>query len=114
MEGLLSDVLPPSIHTKLGPIVPNVFIPASALLAIAFAILLWARVSRVKVAGAGGQSGENGRQYLLEEEQRGEDEVRILQHIPACCSLLPSRCKWQPVWLLAGLQSGGHNWLLAL
>ena len=82
MEGLLSDVLPHSLHTKLGPIVPNVFIPASALLAIAFAVLLWARVSRVKVAGAGGQFGENGRQYLLEEEQRGEDEVRISSHIP--------------------------------
>ena len=93
MEGLLSDVLPPSLHTKLGPLVPNVFIPASALLAIAFAVFLWARVSRIKVAGAGGQSGENGRQYLLEEEQRGEDEVRILSHIQSRAHLRQVKLK---------------------
>ena len=89
----LYDVLPHSLHTKFGPIVPNVFIPAAALVSIAFAILLWARVSRVKVAGAGGQSGENGRQYLLEEEQRGEDEVRILSYI-LCLGVMACSCPY--------------------
>ena len=57
-----------------------------ALTARPAAVLLWARVSKIKVAGAGGQSGENGRQYLLEEEQRGEDEVQ-----PAVELVVPGR-----------------------
>lgn len=49
-------------------------IPLSAILGVAFAIFLWYRVSQIRVGGGSGSSG-NGREYLLEEEQRGEAEV---------------------------------------
>ena len=55
----------------------NLFIPISSGLGIAFAIFLWIRVSAVKVRPSDGhQRTENGREYLLEEESRGEAEVR--------------------------------------
>lgn len=60
-----------------GDIVPTVLIPGAALLAIVFGIWTWIRVSAVKVgASRGGGRTDNGREYLLEEEQRGPDEVR--------------------------------------
>ena len=66
-----------SVHTTFSPAVPTILIPASALLAIAFGVWLWWRVSFIKVGnGHHGLRTENGREYLLEEEQRGEDEVR--------------------------------------
>lgn len=65
-----------SVHTIFSSTVPTVLIPVSALLSIAFGIWLWYRVSAIKVGnGHHGLRTENGREYLLEEEQRGEDEV---------------------------------------
>lgn len=52
----------------------TLLIPVSALAGIAFAIFLWHRVSQIKVGG-GALRSDNGREYLLEEEQRGEAEV---------------------------------------
>jgi len=65
-----------SVH--LSPLFVNVFIPASAAVAIIFAIFLWLRVSKIKVRPTdGNQPAENGREFLLEEESRGEAEVII-------------------------------------
>lgn len=61
----------------------NVLIPLAALLGIGFALFLYLRVSRVKVGGAHGVRSENGREYLLEEEQRGEDEASSLASMAA-------------------------------
>ena len=63
-----------SVHT-IFPDSFTYFIPASAVVSIIFAIWLWIRVSAVRVAPATHTRSENGREYLLEEEQRGEDEV---------------------------------------
>lgn len=57
-------------------IVPIILIPGAPILGILFAIWLWKRVSNIHMVG--GQSvlkGANGREYLLEEEQRGDEEV---------------------------------------
>jgi len=55
----------------------NLYIPISAAVGILFAIWLWVRVSAVKVRPTDStQRTENGREYLLEEESRGEAEVR--------------------------------------
>lgn len=57
-------------------IVPTILIPASAVLAIAFGLWLWKRVSAISlVPGQNVFRSSNGREYLLEEEQRGDDEV---------------------------------------
>ena len=67
-----------SVHTIFSSSVPTILIPVAALLAIGFAAWLWYRVSSIKVgSGTHGLRTENGREYLLEEEQRGEDEVRF-------------------------------------
>jgi hypothetical protein len=68
----LSEMVFPDSFADIG-------VPVSALLGIAFAILLWTRVSSIKVRGASISSGrgDGGRAYLLEEEQRGEQEVRL-------------------------------------
>ena len=63
-----------SVHT-IFPDSFTYFIPASAVVSIIFAVWLWIRVSAVRVAPATHTRSENGREYLLEEEQRGEDEV---------------------------------------
>lgn len=55
--------------------IPTVTIPLSALAGVVFAVLLWYRVSLIQVRGGGVRSG-SGREYLLEEEQQGESEVR--------------------------------------
>mmetsp|Transcript_12334 Transcript_12334/g.30187 ORF Transcript_12334/g.30187 Transcript_12334/m.30187 type:complete len:768 (-) Transcript_12334:1223-3526(-) len=55
---------------------PAVFIPVSCLFGLVFAVYLWKVVSKVQLVG--GQNvvrSQNGREYLLEEEQRGEEEV---------------------------------------
>jgi inorganic pyrophosphatase len=60
----------------LPDIVPTVLIPVSAILAIIFGLWLWKRVSAISLSP--GQSvfrSQNGREYLLEEEQRGDDQV---------------------------------------
>lgn len=71
MEFLLDKVVPIFSDT-----VPTVLIPGAAIIAIVFGIWTWVRVSAVKVgvSGGGGRT-DNGREYLLEEEQRGPDEV---------------------------------------
>ncbi|KAK9830190.1 hypothetical protein WJX72_010203 [[Myrmecia] bisecta] len=62
-------------HVRMPDIVPQFLIPGSALLAIAFGLWLWWRVSHVLVKPGHSSRSENGREYLLEEEQRGEDEI---------------------------------------
>jgi hypothetical protein len=67
----------------LSDLFPTVFIPTSAVIAILFGIWLWQRVSSVSLTP--GQSvfrSQNGREYLLEEEQRGDDEVGISSLVP--------------------------------
>lgn len=49
-------------------------IPGSAIIGILFAVFLWKRVSAIQLTGGRLISSENGRQYLLEEEQRGGEE----------------------------------------
>lgn len=72
-------------HVRLSPLFVNVFIPLSAAVGIAFAIFLWLRVARIKVRPSDGpQRSENGREYLLEEESRGEAEVCIWQGTVPC------------------------------
>jgi H+-translocating diphosphatase len=60
------------LTTVFSDSVADVGIPLCAVTGIAFAIFLWYRVSQIKVRGL---HSENGREYLLEEEQRGESEV---------------------------------------
>lgn len=50
-------------------------VPISAIAGILFAIFLWRRVAQIQVRGGGALRSDNGREYLLEEEQRGEAEV---------------------------------------
>lgn len=71
----MSSALAAVQHAFLPVTFANVLIPLAALVGIGFAIVLWARVSQIKVGGGHGVRSENGREYLLEEEQRGEDEV---------------------------------------
>lgn len=60
------------------------FIPASAVVAILFAVFLWKRVAAIQMTGGRVLSSQNGREYLLEEEQRGgEEEVRV----PPCADM---------------------------
>lgn len=54
----------------------SALIPISAVAGILFALWLWQRVSAIPVRGSAGIRSETGREYLLEEEQRGESEVR--------------------------------------
>mmetsp|Transcript_38435 Transcript_38435/g.108605 ORF Transcript_38435/g.108605 Transcript_38435/m.108605 type:complete len:771 (+) Transcript_38435:152-2464(+) len=53
----------------------NFFIPICSIIGIAWAALLWKRVSQVKVSGGTPVRGNNGEEYLLEEEQRGDAEI---------------------------------------
>ena len=50
-------------------------VPASAVLGLVFGIWLWQRVAQIKVRGGGAVRADGGREYLLEEEQRGEGEL---------------------------------------
>ena len=52
----------------------HLVIPGAAIIGIIFAVSLWLKVSKVTVAG---NSGDDNREYLL-EEQRGDQEVRFL------------------------------------
>lgn len=54
-------------------------IPLAAILGVLFAIFLWHRVSLIKVSG-GGSPSNGSREYLLEEEARGENEVTFDIH----------------------------------
>lgn len=78
MEALL-DIAKHSnmtLTTIFSDSVATIGIPTSALLGIFFAVFLWQRVAQIKVRGGAAVRSENGREYLLEEEQRGESEVR--------------------------------------
>ena len=52
---------------------PHILIPGAAILGVVFAISLWIKVSKIQV---GGQSNDDGREYLL-EEQRDDAEARF-------------------------------------
>ena len=75
-----------------------VVIPTSCVIGVIFALFLWKRVSEVRLAPGSVFSAENGRQYLLEEEQRGDAEVRgvaitIRGGLRVCAPLV---CPWWP------------------
>ncbi len=54
----------------------SVLIPACTFIGILFAIFMWKRVSAISMGrGQSAYRTPNGREYLLEEEQQGEDEV---------------------------------------
>ncbi|GAX84433.1 hypothetical protein CEUSTIGMA_g11853.t1 [Chlamydomonas eustigma] len=60
----------------LPDIVPIFLIPGSCIVGILFAVWLWQRVAQVNMGGSLSViRGANGREYLLEEDQRGEEEV---------------------------------------
>ena len=63
----LSVIMPEGVATGI--------IISSAVVGVIFALFLWHRVSAIRVGGGGSLRAENGREYLLEEEQRGENEV---------------------------------------
>lgn len=63
------------MHDGLAAALP----PIVALVAIAFGAFLAWRVAQIKVRTGGSAAGRDaGREYLLEEEARGEDEVSAL------------------------------------
>lgn len=66
----------PAMDTVWGDSVATWGIPLCSLVGIFFALFLWKRVAAIKVRGGAAVRSENGREYLLEEEQRGESEVR--------------------------------------
>eukprot|EP00891_Asterochloris_glomerata_P003635 jgi/Astpho2/3635/Aster-06926 len=54
----------------------DILIPGAAILSIIFGVFLWYRVSKIQVStGSQGLRADGTRGYLLEEEQRGEDEI---------------------------------------
>ena len=58
----------------------DILIPGAAILSIIFGVFLWYRVSKIQVStGSQGLRADGTRGYLLEEEQRGEDEVQALE-----------------------------------
>ncbi len=57
--------------------VPTAIIPAACVIGILFAIWSWKRVAAVPVTPGQSTFRAQGREYLLEEEQRGDDEVRL-------------------------------------
>lgn len=68
----------------MDPLVSTIVIPVSAILSICFGAWLWWRVSFVSTtAGQSTIRSMNGREYLLEEEQRGDDEVSAM-HASLC------------------------------
>lgn len=54
-------------------------IPVSAVLGIIFALWLWKRVAKIQVNPKVVKPVE-GEEHLLEEEQRGDEEVSWLSH----------------------------------
>ena len=68
--------------------VATIGIPLCAVAGILFGLFLWVRVSKIKVRGAGALRSENGREYLLAEEQRGEQEVGVRLRLVRVLGLL--------------------------
>jgi hypothetical protein len=71
----------PVIETYLSGAFCSAFIPATAIIAIAFALFMWWRVSQISVGG-----GSGNREYLL-EAGGGDDEVRRTATISSVCSV---------------------------
>jgi inorganic pyrophosphatase len=65
---------PMALETVFTDAVASTLVPLSAVAGILFALWLWQRVSAIPVRG-GAPRSETGREYLLEEEQRGESEI---------------------------------------
>jgi inorganic pyrophosphatase len=64
------------VNQAVPDLLPTIFIPSAAIIAIIFGAWLWQRVSQVSMSpGSQNYRSSNGREYLLEEEQRGDDEV---------------------------------------
>ena len=74
MTSLLTDGTPPVGPVTLPDGFVSALIPLAALFGIVFALFLWYRVSQISVRGFSSRNG--GREYLLEEEQGLESEVR--------------------------------------
>eukprot|EP00890_Picochlorum_soloecismus_P004594 jgi/Picsp_1/5135/NSC_02498-R1_vacuolar h+-translocating inorganic pyrophosphatase len=69
-------MLSEGISTLFPDSVATLGIPISAVAGVIFAIILWHRVSQIHVGGGSASArSESGREYLLEEEQRGESEI---------------------------------------
>ena len=64
-------------------LVPTILIPSACFVGVVFALILWQRVSKVQITG-GSVFRSGDRAYLLEEEQRGDDEVRLGRPATAC------------------------------
>lgn len=75
-------------------------IPICAAIGIVFAVLMWRRVGAISM-GRAPYRAQNGREYLLEEEQRGDDEVRLLEWPAAswklrrCCCVRGVCHRWR-------------------
>ena len=58
------------------PTVTLAVIPVACVLGIIFAIILWRTVAQIQLGGSKSVlHSQNGREYLLEDEQRGDEEV---------------------------------------
>ena len=90
----ITELLHESV-TKIPKLSVDIFIPVCCVLGIIFALILWYRVSTVKVRSGEKRTGEDGRTFLLEEELTGEDSVRLpprsLDHTPR--ARLPCSCR---------------------
>ena len=71
----------------------DILIPGAAILSIIFGVCLWYRVSKIQVStGSQGLRADGTRGYLLEEEQRGEDEVQALDDASFMCASQAALC----------------------
>lgn len=63
-------------ETVIPDLVVSVLIPVASVIGIFFGLWMWKRVASIQLtAGQSVFRSQNGREYLLEEEQRGDDEV---------------------------------------
>jgi hypothetical protein len=69
----------PVVETILSGTFCSAFIPTAAIIAIAFALVLWWRVSQISVGG-----GSGNREYLL-EGGGGDEEVRTIRDDGRVC-----------------------------
>lgn len=95
MASMLKDPLTVSLPDWFA----SSIIPLSAISGVVFALLLWYKVSQISVRGFSSRNG--GREYLLEEEQGAESEVRDDFEIPTpnarvgpCCGLRGRGSGW--------------------
>jgi inorganic pyrophosphatase len=70
------------VHFNTPDLLPNVLIPVSAVVAILFAFFLTRRTAAVKVKSSKNSvRTENGREYLLQDEEAAGDENEILDKV---------------------------------